>query len=37
VWAGRELPVGVLTAAIGAPLLVALVLRRPGPSPTRVS
>jgi ABC-type Fe3+-siderophore transport system permease subunit len=28
VWPGRELPVGVLTAAIGAPLLVALVLRR---------
>lgn len=28
VWSGRELPVGVLTAAIGAPLLVGLVLRR---------
>jgi iron complex transport system permease protein len=25
---GREVPVGVLTAAVGAPLLVALVLRR---------
>lgn len=28
VWPGRELPVGVLTAAIGAPLLVWLVARR---------
>jgi iron complex transport system permease protein len=37
VWAGRELPVGVLTAAIGAPLLVALVLRRPGRASTGVS
>ena len=28
VWTDTELPVGVLTAAIGAPLLVGLVLRR---------
>ncbi len=28
VWPGRELPVGVLTAALGAPLLVWLVTRR---------
>ncbi|HHO50147.1 MAG TPA: iron ABC transporter permease [Deltaproteobacteria bacterium] len=28
LWPGRELPVGVLTAALGAPLLIVLVLRR---------
>ncbi len=27
-WSGREIPVGALTAAIGAPALLALVLRR---------
>ncbi|MBX2804220.1 MAG: iron ABC transporter permease [Myxococcales bacterium] len=30
-WTGRELPVGVLTAALGAPLLIALVLSRAPP------
>jgi iron complex transport system permease protein len=28
VFPGRELPVGVLTASIGAPVLVALIARR---------
>jgi iron complex transport system permease protein len=28
VWSGRELPVGVLTSAIGAPLVVWLVIRQ---------
>lgn len=34
-WPGRELPVGVVTAAIGAPALVWLITRsRSGPSPS---